>query len=41
MKLNELIIYNPTKVPYNFVDLTNTENEYFKIISRAPNGASG
>lgn len=38
MKFEELITYTPSKKPpANFKDLTGTENEYFKIISRAPN----
>ena len=37
MKFDELIAFTPTKVPHNFKDLSNTENDYFKIISRAPN----
>ena len=41
MKLEELIVYTPSRVPHNFKDLSNTENEYFYIISRAPNSASG
>lgn len=40
MKFEELVVYTPTKIPHNFNDLTGTENEYFKIISRAPNGPS-
>ena len=39
MKLEELEVYIPKrKSPPNFKDLTGTENEYFRIISRAPNG---
>ena len=39
MKIEELEIYIPKrKSPPNFKDLTETENEYFRIISRAPNG---
>ena len=39
MKLEELEVYVPKrKSPANFQDLTGTENNYFKIISRAPNG---
>ena len=38
MRLEDLEIYIPKRIPANFKDLTGTENEYFKIISRAPNG---
>ena len=39
MKLEELEVYVPKrKSPPNFKDLTGTENNYFKIINRAPNG---
>ena len=39
MKLEELEVYiSKRKSPPNFKDLTGTENEYFRIISRAPNG---
>ena len=42
MKLEDLEVYIPTrKPPVNFKDLTGTENEYFKFISRAPNSKSG
>ena len=38
MNYEDLEFYTPTKKPpHNFKDLTNTENEYFKIIGRAPN----
>lgn len=38
MKLEELEIYIPTKKPpSNFNNLEGFENEYFKVISRAPN----
>ena len=37
MKLEELEIYIPKKIPHNFIDKTGWENEYFKVISRAPN----
>ena len=37
MKFEELEVYIPKRIPHNYKDLTNTENEYFKIISRAPN----
>lgn len=38
MKFEELVEYKPKKVPGNFKDYTGFENEYFKVISRAPNG---
>ena len=38
MKFEELIEYKPKKVPGNFKVYTGFENEYFKVISRAPNG---
>lgn len=38
MKLEELVVYKPKKVHSNFVDYIGFENEYFKVISRAPNG---
>ena len=38
MKFEELVEYKPKKVPSNFKDYTGFENEYFKVISRAPNG---
>ena len=41
MQLNELIVYNPSKVSPRFKDKTGWENEYFKVISRAPNTPSG
>lgn len=37
MKLEELEVYIPDKVAPNYKDLTGFENEYFKVISRAPN----
>lgn len=41
MKYEELEVYIPQKTPANYIDLTGTETEYFKIISRAPNKGSG
>ena len=42
MKLEDMEVYIPNKKPpSNFKDLTGTENEYFKFISRAPNSSSG
>lgn len=38
MKLEDLIVYRPEKIPHNFIDRTGWENEYFKVVSRAPNG---
>lgn len=41
MKLEELETYQPLKPsPSNFKDLTGFENDYFKVISRAPNSKS-
>lgn len=42
MKYEELEFYTPSrKPPSNFKDLTGTENDYFKIIGRAPNSKTG
>ena len=42
MKLEELEVYIPKrKPPSNFKDLTGTENDYFRIINRAPNTTDG
>ena len=38
MKFEELVEYKPKKVSSNFKDHTGFENEYFKVISRAPDG---
>ena len=39
MQLEDMEIFIPTrKPPANFKDLTGTENDYFRFISRAPNG---
>lgn len=40
MEFDELITYAPKHSAHNFIDLTGTETEYFKVISRAPNGPS-
>ena len=37
MKLEELEVYEPKRTSSNFKNLTGWENEYFKVISRAPN----
>ena len=37
MKFKELEFYTPKRVAPNYNDLTGTENDYFKIIGRAPN----
>ena len=37
MELEDLVIYQPIKSAPNFIDRTGYENEYFKVISRAPN----
>lgn len=37
MELEELIVYEPKRIPHNFKDYVGFENEYLKVISRAPN----
>ena len=41
MKFEELIEYKPARSPANYIDRTGWENEYFKIVSRAPNSKAG
>ena len=41
MQLNELIAFNPSKVSPRFKDRVGWENQYFKVVSRAPNTPTG
>ena len=41
LKFEEIKTYIPKKSPSNFIDMTGFENEFFIVISRAPNAKNG